>query len=465
MGTFYGGFEIGRKSLQAQQVAMQVTGNNIANINTAGYTRQRAVMSTACPTNTSAGMVGTGVDVTDIETVRDRFLEMRVSQGLQKSSKEDGLYSTLEQVQALFNLGEKGLQEGIGRFFNSFSTLAMNPESTSLRNSVVSAAQNLSSLMQSSSQQLEDIRVNVNSSVVDTVNQINSLGENIAELSANILSAENLGNQASSLRDQRNELLNKLSELIDINYYEAEDGTFSVSVASGYTFVTGSFVNSLTAEATPPDGMVNIMSGANNITDRISGGKLAGLIEARDTTIPTYQTDLDTLAYGIIDQVNTVHALGTDLYDPPTSPTVDFFTPVAAVDGAAAAFTINPTIVNDIKYIAAGRSGAPGDNANALAIAELANEKLMDGNTETFAEAFSSLQFRIGTDVQSTKSRLDTQSVLLTQVQNQRDATSAVSLDDEAIDLMKFQRAYQASAKYVNTIDSLLGDLIAKIGS
>ena len=227
--------------------------------------------------------------------------------------------------------------------------------------------------------------------------------------------------------------------------------------------MTSDFVNPLTTSAIPPSGLVQLKSGPNDITSLIQGGKLAGLLRVRDQLIPAYQNDLDTLAEGIITQVNTVHSAGTDLQVPPSSPGLNFLNPVTGVSGAAQVFSVNPAIAADLKNIAAGRSGSPGDNANALTMANLANQKVLSGGTETFAESFASLQFKVGTDTQSAKRSLDTQSALLKQLKNQRDSVSAVSLDEEAIDLIRFQRAYQASAKFISTIDQLTADLIQNL--
>lgn len=463
MSGLFGSLEIGRKSLQTQQQALQVTSNNIANVNTPGYSRQRAVLEASRPVQAGMLQLGTGVEIKTVESARDRFLEIRVAQGNEGNGKQQALVDSLSQIEGVFNVGDNGLQEAISRFFNSFSTLANDPTSSSLRSSVISAGENLSNVFQSSAQQLVDIQQNTNGAVVDTVNQINELASAIASLNREIGAAEAVGGEAATLRDQRTELVNQLSSLIDTHYYEDERGNFSVSVAGGQSLVTADFVNPLTTAATPPSGLVQVKSGPNDITSLIQGGKLAGLIQVRDQNIPTYQNDLDTLAESIISQVNVAHASGTDLQVPPSIPALNFFNPVAGVAGAAQAFSVNPAISADLKNIAAGQSGSPGDNANALTLANLANQKVLSGGTETFAESFASLQFQVGTDTQSAQRSLDTQSALLSQLKNQRDSVSAVSLDEEAVDLIRFQRAYQASARFISTIDQLTDDLIQSL--
>ncbi|MFN8009146.1 MAG: flagellar hook-associated protein FlgK [Terriglobia bacterium] len=460
MGTLFGGFEIGRKSLNAQQLALQVTSNNIANINTPGYSRQTAVLEDGNPIQTKIGQVGTGVEVRNIESVRDRFLELRVAQETQKNSQQQAASDSLSQIESVLGIGNNGLQDAVSNFFNSFSTLANNPESIPLRNNVLSSAQNLTDVFHEYSTQLSDIQQNVNASIKDAVTQINSLASRIADLNGQIVSAEATGAEAATSRDQRNELLRQLAELVDAHSYEAEDGSLSVTIAGGQPLVTAGFVQPLAASSTPPLGLFQIKSGANDITSKISGGKLAGWLQVRDQLIPGYLSDLDTLAGNLINQVNTLHQAGTDLQNPPTVPGNNFFAPITSVSGAARTIAVDPSIMADLKNIAAGQSGAPGDNANALAIANLANLKLMAGGTATFAEAFASLQTTVGTDAQSAKQQLDTYQAVLTQLQNQRDSVSGVSLDEEAINLLRFQRAYQASSKFISVIDQMTQDLM-----
>ena len=374
MGTMFGNFEIGRKSLLAQQLALQVTGNNIANVNTPGYSRQKVVMEPSLPIQTSIGQIGTGVDVKSISSVRDRFVEIRLSQGIQTKRQEEAALGVLEQVQAAFSVDDAGIRDGITEFFNSFSKLASNPESVPLRNSVITQAQNLTSAFKSSARHLIDIRHSVNSQVSGVVNQVNSLADSIKQINLSIVSAESGGADAAALRDQRGELINQLSELVDVSYYEAQDGTLSVSIAGGHTLVTAGFVHPLEAVSTPPEGMFHVMSGLNDLTNSISKGKLAGLIETRDTAIPAYQNDLDDLAAQIITSVNDQHRLGIDLDG---NVGEDFFTPVAPGTSAALTISLNLNVTTNARKIAAsqtdplptipvptanpGHSGAPGD--------------------------------------------------------------------------------------------------------
>jgi len=467
MGTLFASLDIGRKSLQAHQLALQVTSNNMSNINTPGYSRQHAVFQTDFSVQTAAGLVGSGVTVNSIESARDRFIELRVVQETQHTNEQQAIFNALDQIQRILPPGTGGIQEGVSRFFNSFSALANEPESSALRNSVLSAAQNVATSFNGAARQLDELQSSVNRSIEDAVNKVNVLARNVASLNQEIIVAEGGGSVASSLRDQRQEYVNELSELLDVSYYEADDGAYYVSVAAGHSLVSGNAPQALSAVPGGIHGHFEVRSGANNLTALISGGEISGFVQIRDQKIPDYLEDLDTLANAIINQVNTQHSLGTDLLG---NAGINFFNPTPAPAppqvlpaGAARNFSVNVGLA-DARLIAAGQSGEAGDNANALALSGLATTKTLNNGRETFAEAFASLQFKVGTDTQNAKRTLDAQSVVLTQLQNQRDSVSGVSLDEEALDLVRFQRAYQAATKFISTVDQLTGDLIAAFG-
>jgi len=464
MFGLFDSLEIGRKSLLAQQAALEVTGNNIANVNTPGYHRQRAILEETAPMPTGIGELGTGVTVSQVRSVRDQFLELRISQATQNVAMQDAVAAYLRQVGTAFGSGNNSIQEDLSRFFNSFSTLATDPTSSPLRYGVVSAAQNLAASFREAAQQLVDVQDQANAAAEQTVSEINELTGRIAQLNMQIASGEAGGSDAATLRDQRSLALNELAAAIDIHYYEADDGTVTVSTAGGDSLVTAGFVSELHTETQPPNGYVGVFTSTKEITDSIRGGKLGGLLDVRDRLIPAYQQQLDTLAAAVISQVNTAHSAGTDLQSPSTSPAVNLFMPAATVAGAAAGFTVNPDVVSDVRYIAAGLSGAPGDNANALAIAALSFQKLLSGGTQTFAESFAALQFGIGTDEQGAIMQSDVGNAVLTQLENSRESYSGVSLDEEATDLIRFQRAYQAAARFVSVIDQLTEELVQTLG-
>ncbi|MEW5978201.1 MAG: flagellar hook-associated protein FlgK [Acidobacteriota bacterium] len=468
MATLFGSLEIGRKSLNASQLALEVAGNNIANINTPGYSRQRAVLQPSLPLATGAGLIGTGVDVTSIQGVRDRFIEARLSGVLQSHARQEEIVGYLSQVESVFDIHASGLQDSIANFFNSFSSLSQNPESVPYRGNVILAAQNLVSQFQASSQQLTTIQRNLDQAVTSAVHEINRLAAGIASLNQQIFSLELGGAEANSLRDERQELLNELSEWVDIRYYEDESGSVSVSVAAGTIPLVSSVISQPlnTNTVDPASQLVQVRSATAVLDTRIEGGKLAGFLEVRDRLIPRYLAQLDELASAVITEVNALHTSGLDL---DLNAGINFFDPdPAPVSGAAARIALNPAIASNPRLIAAagGSAAGTGNNETALKLAGLASARVLGGvpPTQTLADALGALQFGIGNDQQDAKQRLNTQSSLLTQLRNQRDSISGVSLDEEAIDLVRFQRAFQAASRYISLIDSLTEELMQTLG-
>ena len=459
MNGLTGILDIGKQALLTQQLALQVTSNNISNVNTPGYSRQRGALQERQPVQTEAGPVGTGVQMTSVEAARDQFLEARLSSVIQSTGKEETVTGYLNQVQSVFGLSQAGIGDALSRFFNSFSSLANDPTSAPLRYGVISAGQNLAVMFNDATKQLSDIQQNADTAVIDTVNQINDLSAKIAALNVQINNTEAAGVHANDLRDQRMEAVKQLSSLVDIHYYETNDGTFSVSSA-GTTLVTADFHEDLTLTRSGPMGFNQVVANGRDITSSIHNGRLGGLLQVRDGQVPDYQADLDTLAESVIREVNTVHQGGKDLQSPPSSATLNFFSPVTGIPGAAKAFAVNPAVAADPRYIAAGQSGAPGDNANALALADLASQRVMASGTQSFTDAVTSMQARIGTDAKSSQIETDTNNAIQTQLENSRDQISGVSLDEKAIDLMRFQKAYQAAAKLINVVNGLMDDVL-----
>ena len=202
MGSLFASLDIGRKSLQSHQLALQVTSNNMSNINTPGYSRQHAVFETDFSVQTSAGLIGSGVTVKNIASARDQFIELRVVEETQHTSEQEAMFNALDQIQRILPSGSGGVQDGISQFFNSFSTLANNPESSALRNAVLSAAQNLATSFNGAARQLEETQSSVNRSIEDAVNKVNILAGNVATLNQEIIVAEGGGTEASGLRDE-----------------------------------------------------------------------------------------------------------------------------------------------------------------------------------------------------------------------------------------------------------------------
>jgi flagellar hook-associated protein 1 FlgK len=457
---------IAREALYAQQVGLDVTQNNIANVNTPGYTRQRAEFAPgglATPGNLQSG---SGVQVASIVSYRNRLLDQRVNDELQSQGEYDASSAALQQVEALFNdTANSGLQSAISALFNSFSSLANAPENASLREQVLANGEQLGSRFRQSYEHLQEVQSWQGREVAATVNQINSIAANIAKLNAEVAAARGANSNGNNLDDRRQALVDELAGLVDISYYvEPESGSFTITARQGTLLVAGNQSNAWQTVASSSGPFLEVHANGADITSTIQSGKLGGLLKTRDTNFPSYLNALDDLAAAIISRVNAQHASGSDLNGAPGGSFFVPFVPTVPGSNRGAARALEVAISEPAEIAAASPGGGPGSNANAQSLAGIQNELLLSGNTATVNQFYSNLVFRIGLDAKSAGDNLETQGHLVTELQNQRDATSGVSLDEEAVNLMLYQKAYQASARLISVIDALCEDVIRIIG-
>jgi len=313
---------------------------------------------------------------------------------------------------------------------------------------------------------LVEIQNDIDAGVSAAVNEINTLSSQIADLNNKIVSIEATEHSANDYRDERDRLLKELSESIDFTTTEAGDGRVTVTLGDGTNLVEAPSVanpsgtNALYATDTTGDGFLNIAwsdPAGVNIDSDISGGKIRGLLDVRDNIIPGYLSSLDGLAAQLIADVNAVHAGGYGLNDTVSR---GFFAGTDASD-----ISVDPAIVGNVNNIAAaqtasGGAGLSGDNTNALAMANLQSSLTMSGNTANYNDFYSALVSEVGIDMQQTDQRYDYQSAMVAQLDNYRESISGVSLDEEMVNLIKYQHAYDASAKLISTIDEMLQTLI-----
>ena len=446
------------QAMLAQQSALEVVANNVANTNTPGYSREIPIMEESPPVLNGNNMVGTGVTMSSVESVRDNILDLRIQQETSQQSSLNSYVDSMNQVQALFNETQgTGLQTYLSNFFNSFQSLASDPTSSSLRQSVITAGQDLAGAFSQTSHDLATIQQGLDQSVVQTVQQVNQLTAQVANLNQQIQEVSNSGDNPGSIEDQRDEALNNLSGLIDTAVVYSNDGTVSVTTTNGTSLVCGNQSDALTTQLNPATGMHEVVAQGTNITSSIAGGQLQGLINARDEGIPSAQSSLDNLAAGLISAVNEQQDAG---YNQEGSKGTDFFTsftPSASGSNAGAAATMTLALT-DPGQIAASSDGTPGDNSNATAMANLQNASIVSG--QTAGDYYSNLIDQVGNSVSNATAEQEAVGLVLQQLTNQQSSISGVSLDEEATNLVMYQRAYEASARVISVIDELTSTTI-----
>jgi flagellar hook-associated protein 1 len=451
MADLMGSMSIALGALKNSQEALDVTSNNIANLNTPGYSRQRVNVSEGPPIQYGRLQFGSGANIDNIQSIRDQVLEFRINSESGQQSSLDSYLQPMQQIQAGFNeAAGNGLQSAMSGFFNSLTQLSTNPANIPMRQNVITAAQGLSQTFNNAATNLATLRSSQDQQIPTVVQQINTLTQGIAQLNLRIGQFQSSGQNPGIIEDQRNALINKLSALINVTMVDSGNGVVSISTAMGAALVVGGQDFALTT-STNAQGMRDINAAdGTNLTKAIDSGQLGGILRVRDKAIPTLQTQLDTLANGIATAVNTAHKAGVDLNG---NPGVDLFTVPATVPGSAASIKVN---ITDPKMIAASQAGpgaAVGDNANALVLAGLQGKNIVNGQTPV--DYYSNTVSQLGSDIQLATTQRDTQAVVVGQLQTQRNSVSGVSMDEEAANLVRFQRAYQAAARVVNTIDQM----------
>ena len=454
MSNILGLLDIGRGALLAHQNAISITGHNIANVNTPGFSRQKVDMETNTPLNTAPGQTGAGVNAAEILRIYDRFLGKQIydeNQTLGNWEAQKGIY---ERVEMLFDESTGyGLNQAMSEFWNAWQDLANNPTDSASRTALLAKSETMATSFNNMDSNLKGIQADIDFSIIGTLEEINSITGQIAGLNEKIVLIEVGGQNANDYRDSRDILLKDLSLMIDIEAFENSEGKATVLTVGGRPLVEN-FSSWDLSTRNGVSGLKDVLltdsEGTSvDITDDISGGKLKGWLEARDVTIADHLSNLDDLAAEIIQEVNVLHSAGYGL-DSTTGD--DFFTGTSALDIA-----VHQDIVDDVNKIAvAGGEGGVGDNSNAIEIANLQNALKMNSDTVSFDDYYNSLVSNVGNDMLTATVNFDQESIMITQLNNRRESVSGVSLDEEMVDLIKFQHAYNAAARLISIVDELL---------
>jgi flagellar hook-associated protein 1 len=569
--------------LMAFQRSLETTGNNIANVNTEGYSRQRTELGTREPQFTGAGFVGSGVEVKNIVRSYDRFITNQLRASSSAFGDVNRYYQLAKEIDNTVADPSTGMAPAIKNFFNSVNEVADDPASIPARQVMLSEAEILTERFHTMNSRFTDLTEQVNQDLSIMVKDVNSLANSIADLNLNIMTAigkATNGQQPNDLLDKRDAELVKLAELVDVSVLPVDDGTLSVFIGQGQPLVLGTKAATFSVRPNELDpARLEILMGTQEITKNLSGGKISGTMRFRDEVLNPAQQRLGQIAAGMAMEFNAVHVQGYDLkgvqgqdffnfgtteipvskstatvgvisaqyqdinvngaaagnldisdyqldYDgvnytltrladntsfnlqlvanvPPTGagtgtlvvPTPPV-SPGDTLPGIAIAvttalnnndrFLIKPTsnaakniVVNiaDKSKIAAATnvatdsSGAtyivngpmPGDNRNALLLANLENKQSLLGGTATFQDGYGQLVAETGTLTHAAELSSTAQQTLLNQAKGTWESISGVNLDEEAANLIKFQQSYQAAAQLISVTSSLFDTLIGAV--
>jgi flagellar hook-associated protein 1 FlgK len=449
MSSLLTALHISTGAMQAEQGAMEATANNVANVNTPGYSREIPEFSENQPFVAGNLTFGTGVSLEKLSSVRDAVLQLRIQAESGQQGALDALVSGLNQVQTPFTSGSGDIASQLSNLFSSISQLSTNPASIPLRQGVLTAASNLASTFRNTASNLTSQRSNLDLSVTQSVQQVNTLTQQIAGLNGQISALENVNQDASAFVDKRDVLVNQLSGLIDVSRISTDSG-ITLTTSNGTALVAGTQSFSLATQLGSA-GVQHVFAQGTDITSQLNSGQLGGLLEVRDQKIPALLLGLDTLASGLANAFNIANASGFDLNG--NNGTNLFAAPPGP--GAAANLTV---AITDPALIASSSDGSAGSNGNLANFSAIHDQATISGQTPS--DYYGNLVFGVGNDVSTATAELQSSQLVLQQLQDQRGSISGVSLDEEATHMVEYQRAYEAAARVVTTVNQMLETVI-----
>ena len=465
-----------RSALLAQQYGMSVTSHNIANAGTPGYSRQRGLMIPNVPLRTSAGLIGTGVLMVGVTRIRDQFIDQQLRGSFQSMGAATAEQGVLRHIEALLNEPSTGGMSAIlTRFFTAWQDLSTSPEDAVAREQVRQEGNFLAGAFRSMHGELTALRSSVRDNLTSTVDRINTLAKEIAEVNAQIISASASGDEAPDLRDLRDAKLEELATLGSISVSEDDQGAVTVSLGGAVITSRNGFSPVMLAAAPTAGFGGTTFDQLQIVTERgqnpvsVTSGELGGLLTSYNQTIPDQIGNLDQLARAIIDAVNTVHQNGYGQGSPPPTG-INFFLGSDALTfgldltdtSTGAAPGSNPRTDN-IAAAAGPPPPASGDNAIALQIAALIDEPQASLGGRSIAEFYGAMAARVGTSLQAVDQKVYSTEMVLAQLENQREAVSGVSLDEEMTNMIRYQRAFDAAARVIATADEMFQTLLGMV--
>lgn len=463
MGGLSAALNIGTTGLSTNQKGIEVTGNNVANVNTPGYSKQTLKLSSTPTLQFNGQMIGQGTVVDSISRDGNRFVTKQLIGKNADYGETDAKDIPLAEIERIIGIDDADLSRDIDRFFDAWQELSSNPAGGVERQQVLQEGQDLADNLRGMTADLHATQAGINDNLAGTVTDLNRQLEEISDLNIQIVSAEATGISANSLRDQRDLLLQEVSRVAGINYFEEGNGMVSVQLPSGLPLVTADTASTVSTQWVSGSLQLSLTSGASTSTldSHDFGGEIHGVLTLRDDYIPSILDDLDKLAYELATAVNTVQIGGIDANGNPGN---DFFTfgNSGANRWSGTAATLDLALTNG-SQIAAGTMTAagyqPGDNSNSLNMVALKDQPIING-TSSFSESYAQIAAGVGLEVNQNSLRLDTTEDALVQMQNMRDTTAGVSIDEEMLLLIQYQTGYEAAAKYLSTVDEMLDTLM-----
>jgi flagellar hook-associated protein 1 FlgK len=469
MAGLYASINSTVQALSAHSRSIEITGKNLGNVNNTDYARQRVIYGDRGTVLTPQGAESLGLEALGVEQIRDGLLDRQVVREIALLASYESEQSGYQRAQASLGqnidrstsasdataAGAAGLAGAIDDFFNAFQSFAARPTDDGERQTLIQKAAILTDRFELADTRIAQVQSDLNIEIATDVDEVNGLLSTIAELNAQIGRFEiNAPGSAVDLRDQRQARIEELAAKLPVEIRDTGSSQVQIVAKDG----SGNdviLVNLATVQGTVAFNGTQITAGNPATVLGLNGGSIQGFLTARDGAIQTLRDDLDALASQLVTSVNAAYN--------PGGTTGNFFDPAGLTAGSIS--LVNTLTAVNLK---ASDGGAAGDNSIALAIAALANSSFATGSGDdidgSFSSFFGKTVSKLGQALASANSRADDQTNIERLVRSQRDSVSGVSLDEEMADLMKFQRAFQASSRVFTVLDDLLDVVVNQLG-
>lgn len=464
----FSGIHLALQAILANQNAMEVVSHNVSNANTAGYHRQKAVLTASVPQSTGGWIssnlsksMGTGVMMDSVYRYSLNFTDSRYRDEIEETARWDTESKLLSMVEtSMAETSVDSISTRLDEYWGTWQALAADPEDPALRLDVMSKGEALAGSFNSRALRLENIRLDQNMAIVERVQDVNEMAVQIADLNEQISQVQATGGTPNDLLDKRDLILDELSRIAGATSYEQENGHVNVSIG-GHFLTIGTTPYKITT-TTNAENLVELQW-EDGATFQSLQGELLGLFHGRDETIVDQITRLDELASAIVTTVNGLHIGGVGMNN---ETGFNFFVPTGTT-ALSMQFNVTGNAATDITVdrVATGSAlNAPGDGNLAKQIANIQNQLLFHGNTATIKQVNNERIGSLALEVERTKNLTTDHGVVRDALNTQREEIAGVNLNEEAANMVKYQMAYNAAARLMTTIDEMLDRVINNMG-
>ncbi len=459
-------FQTSVTGLRVSQGGLQTVSHNVSNADTEGYSRQRVEAAAYDPARRAGHQLGRGAYIDHVARAHENFVEFQVIRDRTLQGYYGGREGVLAMVERLYSeAAEPTIGGSISEFFNFARELSQDPSSFGARSQFVQSARDVAGAFRTLDDDLRQAQHGIDDTLQDRIGQINENLRIIAEMNAGIVKSEVDGSMANDFRDRRDLAVREIASFVDISVLPHDDGTVSVELANRFVLVQKEQVARL--EGVPNAGnfglldvqYIGVSGNRVDVTQHLDEGEIGGLLDVRDTVIERQLALVDQLANTFITEVNAVHRQGFGLDGVGGR---DLFVAVAGVPFSAANIAVDPAIDADPLRVGAALDPTllPGDNRNLLDLADLQNVNHAAFGDVPFNRRYAELLHEVGSAVRVNADRAAFHDVRASQAEALRESVVGVSIDDEMIDLTKFQKHFEANSRVVTTVQQLLDTVL-----